>query len=69
MTITQAVIFCNTKAKVDWLTQKMKESHFAVSSMHGDMDQTARDRVMEEFRSGSSRVLIATDIWGRGLDV
>lgn len=69
LTITQAVIFCNTKAKVDWLTQKMKESHFAVSSMHGDMDQTARDRVMEEFRSGSSRVLIATDIWGRGIDV
>ena len=68
LTITQAVIFCNTKAKVDWLTQKMKESHFAVSSMHGDMDQTARDRVMEEFRSGSSRVLIATDIWGRGID-
>lgn len=69
LTITQAVIFCNTKAKVDWLTDKMKENHFTVSAMHGDMDQAARDKVMEEFRSGSTRVLIATDIWGRGIDV
>lgn len=69
LTITQAVIFCNTKNKVDWLAQKMKENHFTVSSMHGDMDQSERDRVMEEFRSGGTRVLIATDIWGRGIDV
>ena len=69
LTITQAVIFCNTKQKVDWLAEKMKEAHFTVSSMHGDMDQQMRDQVMEEFRSGSSRVLIATDLWGRGIDV
>mmetsp|Transcript_22157 Transcript_22157/g.33734 ORF Transcript_22157/g.33734 Transcript_22157/m.33734 type:complete len:416 (-) Transcript_22157:34-1281(-) len=69
LTITQAVIFCNTKSKVDWLEQKMKEKHFTVCAMHGDMDQAKRDKVMEEFRSGSSRVLIATDIWGRGIDV
>jgi ATP-dependent RNA helicase len=69
LTITQAVIFCNTKSKVDWLAQKMKENNFTVSAMHGDMTQTDRDKVMEEFRSGSSRVLVATDIWGRGIDV
>jgi ATP-dependent RNA helicase len=69
LTITQAVIFCNTKQKVDWLSQKMKENNFTVSSIHGDMDQAARDVVMEEFRSGTSRVLIATDLWGRGIDV
>lgn len=69
LTITQAVIFCNTKQKVDWLAEKMKEANFTVSAMHGDMDQTTRDQVMEEFRSGSSRVLIATDLWGRGIDV
>jgi len=69
LTITQAVIFCNTKSKVDWLAQKMKENHFTVSAMHGDMLQTERDKVMEDFRSGSTRVLIATDIWGRGIDV
>lgn len=60
LTITQAVIFCNTKQKVDWLSQKMKENNFTVCSIHGDMDQDARDKVMEQFRSGSARVLIAT---------
>eukprot|EP00536_Pseudo-nitzschia_multiseries_P000840 jgi/Psemu1/62851/estExt_Genemark1.C_100177 len=69
MTVTQSVIFCNTRQKVDWLADKMKESNFTVSAMHGDMDQTQRDTVMNEFRSGSSRVLIATDLWGRGIDV
>jgi len=69
LTITQAVIFCNTKRKVDWLTAKMREANFTVSAMHGDMPQKERDAIMEEFRSGGSRVLIATDVWGRGLDV
>jgi ATP-dependent RNA helicase len=69
LTITQAVIFCNTKQKVDWLAARMKEKNFAVTAIHGDMDQAARDKVMEEFRSGTSRVLIATDLWGRGIDV
>ena len=69
LTITQAVIFCNSKQKVDWLAGKMKDSGFTVSAMHGNMAQSQRDTVMEEFRSGSSRVLIATDLWGRGIDV
>eukprot|EP00455_Lapot_gusevi_P025340 TRINITY_DN2661_c0_g1_i2.p1 TRINITY_DN2661_c0_g1~~TRINITY_DN2661_c0_g1_i2.p1 ORF type:complete len:370 (-),score=115.90 TRINITY_DN2661_c0_g1_i2:154-1263(-) len=69
LTITQAVIFCNTRRKVTWLTEKMREANFTVSSMHGEMPQEERDRIMSEFRSSKSRVLIATDIWGRGLDV
>ena len=69
LTISQAVIFCNTKQKVDWLAGKMKAGNFAVSSMHGDMTQKDRDKIMRDFRSGKSRVLITTDIWGRGLDV
>lgn len=69
LTITQAVIFCNTKRKVDWLAGKMRDANFTVSAMHGDMPQRERDALMEEFRSGGSRVLIATDVWGRGLDV
>jgi ATP-dependent RNA helicase len=69
LTITQAVIFCNTKKKVDWLASKMRENNFTVSAMHGEMPQKEREVVMEDFRAGSSRVLIATDVWGRGLDV
>ncbi|ESX01276.1 hypothetical protein KL918_002918 [Ogataea parapolymorpha] len=69
LTITQAVIFCNTKKKVDWLSESLRKANFTVSSMHGDMQQDERDRVMDEFRLGNSRVLISTDIWARGIDV
>jgi len=69
LTITQAVIFCNTRRKVDWLTEKMHQRDFTVSAMHGDMDQKERDVIMREFRSGSSRVLITTDLLARGIDV
>jgi translation initiation factor 4A len=69
VTITQAVIFCNTRRKVDWLTDKLTSRDFTVSAMHGDMDQAQRDVIMKEFRSGSSRVLIATDLLARGIDV
>ncbi|XP_070538430.1 eukaryotic initiation factor 4A-I-like isoform X3 [Ptychodera flava] len=69
LTITQAVIFCNTRRKVDWLTDRMHRRDFTVSAMHGDMDQKERDIIMREFRSGSSRVLITTDLLARGIDV
>jgi translation initiation factor 4A len=69
LTITQAVIFCNTRRKVDWLTEKMRARDFTVSAMHGDMDQKERDVIMKEFRTGSSRVLITTDLLARGIDV
>ncbi|XP_077356228.1 eukaryotic initiation factor 4A-I-like isoform X2 [Festucalex cinctus] len=69
LTITQAVIFINTRRKVDWLTEKMQSRDFTVSAMHGDMDQKERDLIMREFRSGSSRVLITTDLLARGIDV
>ncbi|KAE8278814.1 Eukaryotic initiation factor 4A-I [Larimichthys crocea] len=69
LTITQAVIFINTRRKVDWLTEKMHARDFTVSALHGDMDQKERDLIMREFRSGSSRVLITTDLLARGIDV
>ncbi|KAI8587507.1 translation initiation factor eIF4A [Geranomyces variabilis] len=69
VTITQAVIFCNTRRKVDWLTEQMHGRQFTVSAMHGDMTQGERDVIMKEFRSGSSRVLITTDLLARGIDV
>ena len=69
LTITQAVIFCNTKKKVDWLTEKMRANNFTVSAMHGDMPQKERDAIMGEFRGGTTRVLITTDVWARGIDV
>ena len=69
LTISQAVIFCNEKKTVEWLCSKMRENFFTVSMMHGDLPQKERDKIMQEFRMGETRVLIASDIWGRGLDV
>lgn len=69
ISVTQAVIFCNTRSKVENLTQKLRASNFTVSSIHADLPQSDRDTIMNEFRSGSSRILIATDLLARGIDV
>lgn len=69
LTITQAIIYTNTRRKVEWLSEKMTERDFTVSSLHGEMDQKDRDVIMREFRTGSSRVLITTDLLARGIDV
>merc|ERR1712086_213288 len=69
LTITQAIIYCNTRRKVDWLTDKMGQRDFTVSSMHGDMTGQERELIMKEFQTGSSRVLITTDLLARGIDV
>lgn len=67
--INQALIYCNTKKKVTEVADKMKENDFVVSTMHGEMDQIQRDMIMKEFRTGSTRVLITTDLLARGIDV
>ncbi|KYR00371.1 DEAD/DEAH box helicase domain-containing protein [Tieghemostelium lacteum] len=67
LSITQSVIFCNTRRKVDWLTTKMTEQQFTVSSTHGD--QKDREGILQAFRTGSTRVLITTDLLARGIDV
>jgi translation initiation factor 4A len=69
LTITQAIIYCNTRRKVDFLADQLQKRDFTVSTMHADLDQKERDLVMREFRSGSSRVLISTDLLARGIDV
>merc|ERR1712244_214786 len=48
LTITQAIIYCNTRRKVMWLTDKMKQHDFTVSAMHGDMYQKERELIMKE---------------------
>ncbi|XP_040368278.1 eukaryotic initiation factor 4A-III homolog B-like [Rosa chinensis] len=69
LTITQAVVFCNTKRKVDWLSEKLRSNNFTVSSMHGDMPQKERDAIMKDFKNSESQILITTDVWARGIDV
>ena len=69
ISISQAVIFVNKRKSVEWFTDKMTERNFTVSAIHGDLDQNTRDGIMKEFRAGSSRVLITTDLLARGIDV
>merc|ERR1712157_123530 len=69
LTITQAIIYCNTRRKVDFLADQMTKRDFTVSTMHAELSQKERDLIMREFRSGSSRVLISTDLLARGIGV
>ncbi|CUM67843.1 uncharacterized protein PRCAT00005552001 [Priceomyces carsonii] len=69
ISVTQAVIFCNTRSKVEFLTTRLKAENFTVSAIHADLPQAERDTIMNEFRSGSSRILISTDLLARGIDV
>jgi len=69
LTIKQAVIFCKSKERVEFLSESLKNKDFVVSSVHGGMEQATRDQIMSEFRTGSSRILITTDLLCRGIDV
>jgi ATP-independent RNA helicase DbpA len=64
-----ALIFCNTKATVAELLAELKGRGVSVGSLHGDLEQFDRDRVMAQFRNQSLRILVATDVAARGIDV
>lgn len=51
LTVTQSVIFCNTRRKAEWLAEKMRKNNFTVTVMHGDMVQREREEIMKNFRS------------------
>lgn len=63
------LIFCNTKKKVDELSDLLKEQGFQAEGLHGDLSQVQRDAVMKRFRNGGTSILIATDVAARGIDV
>jgi ATP-dependent RNA helicase DeaD len=70
-TPSQAIIFCRTRLGTERLYRKLlKTKDFAdAKAIHGDMSQPARDRVMASFRAGETKILVATDVVGRGIDV
>ncbi len=65
----QAIIFCRTKRGTQRIYERLSKRLKSVDCIHGDMQQSARDRVMKQFRSGDLRYLVATDVVGRGIDV
>ncbi len=67
--IKSALIFSNTKKGVDFIYKNLKKEGFSVESIHGDMTQKVRDKVMNKFRNGNVSFLVATDVAARGLDI
>jgi ATP-dependent RNA helicase DeaD len=68
-TPSSAIIFCRTKSEVDSLGERLTARAFPADTLHGDLSQVQRDRVMARFRSGQAELLVATDVAARGLDV
>lgn len=67
--LKSALIFCNTRRQVDKLSHSLKEEGFSAAKIHGELKQNQRDAVMRKFRDGETRILIATDVAARGIDV
>jgi ATP-dependent RNA helicase DeaD len=65
----QAIIFCRTKRGTDRLYRQLNHTHERCGSMHGDMPQRERDRVLQKLREGKLKILVATDVVGRGIDI
>lgn len=69
ISVAQTIIYCNSKRKADWIREKLLAKGFTVECIHGDMRQTERDVILGNFRNGKHRILLATDIISRGIDV
>ena len=69
LTITQSIIYLSSRRRVEWLANELSNRDFTVSALHSDLSPQQRNFVMREFRSGSSRILLATDLLARGIDI
>lgn len=69
ISISQSIIFVNSRRKAEYVAKEMNAQGFAVSLTHGDLGRGERDAVIARFRKGETRVLVSTDLVGRGIDV
>jgi superfamily II DNA/RNA helicase len=67
--VRNAIIFCNRKRDIKELVDSLKRAGFAVSQIHGDMEQSDRIRELERFKSGDINMIVASDVAARGLDI
>ena len=69
ISVAQSIIYCNSKKMVNELTYNLSSKNFTVASIHSDMTQDERSKIVKDFRNGDSRILISTDLLSRGIDV
>ena len=69
ISVSQTIIYCNDKRRVDFISRKLTTNGFTVSSIHGNMDSRDRIDIMNSFRNGETRILISTDLLARGIDI
>ena len=67
--VVNGIIFCNRKSNVDIVAKSMKKHGMDAAPIHGDLDQSVRTRVLDGFRDGKLKFLVASDVAARGLDV
>jgi translation initiation factor 4A len=65
----QTIIYVNTIRRIEHLSQQLEEDNYPVVYIHGNMEQAERNIIMKQFRMGSSRILITTDLLARGIDI
>ena len=66
---TAAIVFCRTRTEVDQLTETLNGRGYRAEALHGGLSQESRDRVMHRLRTGTTELLVATDVAARGLDI
>jgi ATP-dependent RNA helicase DDX19/DBP5 len=69
MTLQQSIVFVEMRSGADQVARMMQQAGFEVSTLHGDLQGSERDRVMDDFRAGRTKVLITTNALARGVDV
>ncbi len=67
--VKNGIVFCNRKSEVDVVAKSLKKHGFDASPIHGDLDQATRTRTLEAFRRGELKLLVASDVAARGLDI
>jgi len=67
--VNKSIIFCRMRREVDRLAEHLKALGFLAEGLHGDLEQMERDRIIKGYRRGESKIMVATDVASRGLDV
>ena len=67
--VRNGIVFCNRKSEVDIVAKSLKTHGFDAAPIHGDLDQSLRMKTLADFRSGALKILVASDVAARGLDI